>query len=296
MEEWFALVQSALSALPRPSDTAEMLHNAGLLPAEWDMLVSSYLCEPPPSVDLLAEWLPYTAPQLCKARLTALLEKGFLQALNEQECLLTDRAVELIETWVERKRAQLAAQAPLPWRDLRQLAHLLSRIVQAALAAPPPPHKIHLLGNQRLAPSADAAPMMHIDQSLTDLLWFRDDAHIAAWREHGFDGPSIEVLTLVWRGEATDLDGLSAMLSEQRGYSRQDYARVVARLQARDFVHVSAAELSVTPAGRAVREEIESTTDRYFMFPWTALLPIEVRQLRDLLQCFVHASSAPFTP
>ncbi|MBC7233625.1 MAG: hypothetical protein H5T68_10355 [Chloroflexi bacterium] len=291
MEDWFALVQDAFAALPRLNDRAEWLYHAGLQPAEWDVLQAAYLCEPPPSVDSLAEWLPYTSPTLIRAQLDILLEKGLLQALNEQEYFLTDRAVDFIEARVEQERAFLAAHSPLPARDLQRLAHLLSRIVQTALAAPPPPDKTRLQGSRRLAPPADAAPMALIDQYLTDLLYFRDDAHVAAWRRHGFDGPVIEVLMLLWRGEASDVDGISAMLSAQRGYSHQDYARFVARLQARDWVDASGPTLIVTPDGRALCEEIAATTDRYYMFPWTALLPVEVRQLRDLLQHLIEAFS-----
>jgi len=289
MEDWYALVQDAFAALPRLNDQAEWLHHARLQPAEWDVLRTAYLCEPPPSVVSLAEWLPYTSPDLLRTHLGALLEKGLLQALNEQEYFLTDRAVEFIETRVEQERAFLAAQSPLPARDLQRLAHLLARIVQAALAAPPPPEKTCLLGSQRLMPPADAAPMAFIDQYLTDLLYFRDDAHVAAWRRHGFDGPVVEALMLLWRGEVSDVDGLSAALSAQRGYSRQDYARFVARLQARDWVDASGPTLIVTPDGRVLCEEIAATTDRYYMFPWTALLPVEVRQLRDLLQHLTEA-------
>ncbi|MBC7261688.1 MAG: hypothetical protein H5T63_06710 [Chloroflexi bacterium] len=289
MEDWFALVQDAFAALPRLADEAEWLQHAGLQPAEWDVLEIAYLCEPPPTVDLLAEWLPYTSPEWIRAQTRVLHEKGFLQALNEQEYFLTDRAVEFIETRVEQKRAYLAMQSPLPSRDLQRLAHLLARIVHAAVAAPPPPDKMRLLDSQRQAPRADAVPMVLTAQHLTDLLSFREDAYVAAWRAHGLDGPSVEVLMLLWRGEAADVDGLSAALSARRGYRPQDYARIAVRLQAHDWVTASGSVLTVTPSGRTLCEEIEETTNRYYMFPWTALLPVEVQQLRDLLQRFREA-------
>lgn len=287
MEDWFALVQHAFATLPRLDDEAAWLQRAGLRPAEWDLLLTAYLCEPPPSLDSLTEWLPYTSPALLQTQLSALREKNFLQALNEREYFLTDKAAELVETRVEQERALLSVQSSLPSRALQRLTRWLSRIVGAALAASPPPDKIRLLGNQRLAPPANASPMVLVSQYLTDLLCFHDDAYTTAWRAYGFDGPSIEVLTLLWRGEASDVEGLSAALSPRRGYSNQDYARVVARLQARALVQASGPLLTVTPSGCALREEIGTVTDRYFMFPWTVLLPVELRQLRELLQRFI---------
>lgn len=286
MGDWFALLQDAFAALSRLGDETAWLHRVGLQPAEWDLLLTAYLCEPPPSLDQLTEWLPYTSPALLQAQLSALQEKGFLQALDEQEWILTDKAVEFIEARKAKECALLTARSTLSPRDLQRLAHWLSRIVEAALAAPPPPDKIRLLGSHRLAPAADAPPMALISQYLTDLRWFRDDAYTSAWRGYGFDGPSVEVLTLLWRGEASSVDDLSAALSARRGYSQQDYARVVARLQARDFVRASGSVLNVTPSGSALCEEIEAVTERYFLFPWTALLPVELRQLRELLQRF----------
>jgi hypothetical protein len=131
--------------------------------------------------------------------------------------------------------------------------------------------------------------MVQIDQSLTDLFWFRDDAHVAAWRKAGFNSIFIEVLTLLWRGEAHDVDGLSAALSERRGYARDDYASCVRTLAKRGLVDASRPALTVTATGRAVRDDIEAMTDRYYMFPWATLLPVEVKQLRDLLRRFTSA-------
>jgi len=136
MEEWSALVQSAARALPHPDGIAESLSDAGLQHAEFGVLYRAYLCEPPVTFDMLADWTPYSAPLLLKARLDVLLDEGFLQAADAQEYLVTDKGLALIQNWAERIRAHLAAQTPLPTRDLQRLSSLLSRIVQAALAAP----------------------------------------------------------------------------------------------------------------------------------------------------------------
>lgn len=289
MGEWSDWVGNALRALPRSPETVQLLSAAALQLPEWSTLVSAQLCEPPFRLDVLANRMPYASPALLQTRVGALLSKGFLQEVAPQEYILTDQATDLVGQWVERGREHLASLAPLPGKDLQRLAALLARVVQAALAAPPPPDKERLLGSRRLAPASAAVPMVQVDQCLTDLYWFRDDAHVAAWRKAGLDSISTEVLTLLWRGEAQDVDGLSAALSERRGYTCEDYASCVQTLAERGLVDASPPTLAVTAAGRALREEIEATTDRYYMFPWTILLPVEVKQFRDLLQRFTAA-------
>jgi len=284
MSEWSDLVANALGAEPQAQDMVQLLSDAALPRPEWGALVRAYLCEPPFTLGMLADRLPYASPTLLQAHRDALLSKGLLQEVTLQEYILTDAAVDLLRRWMEREREHLASLTSLPRQDLDRLAALLSRVVQAALAAPPPPNKTHLLGSRRMAPLADAAPMVRIDQYLTDLYWFRDDAHVSAWREASFNSISIEVLTLLWRGEAQDVDALTAALAERRGYTREEYAGCVQVLAECGLVDASQPALSLTEAGRALREGIEATTDEYYMFPWTVLLPVELKQLRDLLQ------------
>jgi len=291
VEEWFTLLRDALSALPAPEGVEQWLGDSGLQHPELGVLVISYLCQPPFTFDTLADWTPYAAPGLLNTRLDVLLDKGFVQAEGPQVYRLTERGLDLIQNWIGKVRAHLAELTPLPARELRRLSTLLSRVVQSALDTPPPPGKDRLLSSHRITPHANAVPMVHIDQCLTDLVYFRDDAHISAWRQYGFDGPAIEVLTLLWRGEAEDAEGLSAALSERRGYTRDDYADVVEGLQERGLVDASEPMLVVTPEGRALREEIEAATNRYYMFPWTALSPVDVQELRSLLQRLVQALS-----
>lgn len=293
MHEWFALLRGALAALPGPDGIEEWLSDSGLQRSELYTVVIAYLSQPTFTFETLAEWRPYAAPGLLNTQLDAVLDKGFVQAEEPQAYRLTEEGLELIRTWTQRVRAHLAGLTPLPDRDLRRLSTLLSRIVQSIIDSPPPPSKDRLLGSRRIAPAAGAAPVVHIDQYLTDLVHFRDDAHVSAWRPYDFDGPSIEVLTLLWRGEAEDVDGLSASLSERRGFARDHYAGVVKGLQERGLVETSQETLAVTDEGRALREEIEATTDRYYMFAWTALSPVDVQELRSLLQRLTQALSGP---
>ena len=81
---------------------------------------------------------------------------------------------------------------------------------------------------------------------------YRGDAHTAAWISEGLDATEIGLLTeLYW--------GLPLMsYSRTRGWSDDDYAAAIDRLQSRGLVK----DGSFTDDGRAVRERIEVNTDR----------------------------------
>jgi len=292
MEDLQTLAQNALYALPQPPGIEDWLQTQGLQRVEMGLLFRAHLLEAPFTPDSLRAWAPYASPDLVGSRLQDLLDLGCLQAVEDGGYIVTDKGLGLVQEWAERIRAHLTTLTPLAPRELSRLATLLRRVVQAALVAPPPPHKDRLQAGQKIAPSADAAPMAQIDQYLTDLNMLRDDAHVAAWQEHGFEGPSIEALTLLWRGEAHNADGLSTALAERRGYAGPDYTRVVDGLAERGWLDASAPELTLTPEGLAQREQVETTTNRYFSFIWTVLKPVELQDLADLLQRFTQALKA----
>ncbi len=285
--EWFKLVQSALQALPAAT-VLEWLDDAGLDRGQLTSLVVAHLCPSPFAFGAFSNWFPYSAPNLLRQRLDVLEDKGLIQASGADQFAITEQGLAFLRKWIDQQRAHLAALTPLPVGDLRRMSHLLSAVVSAALAAPPPVVKGCLVGSRRIAPAAGEALMVQIDQYLTDLQWFRDDAHVSAWRQHKLEGPEVEVLTLLWRGEAQDLDGLSAALSERRGYSRDQYAAFVRALAGRGLVDAAQTSLSLTEEGGALRGEIEEATGRYYMFPWTALNPTDLQALRRLLERLAH--------
>ena len=74
-----------------------------------------------------------------------------------------------------------------------------------------------------LLPGPDAAPATQIDQYLTDLLRFRDDAHLAAWVNLGVDGRTWDAFSAVWREDNISAASLAETLSN-RNFTADDYA------------------------------------------------------------------------
>lgn len=81
---------------------------------------------------------------------------------------------------------------------------------------------------------------------------FRGDCHTAAWIAAGLDATEIGLLTeLFW--------GLPLKsYSRTRGWSEDDYAAAIERLESRDLIRDGA----FTSTGRDLREEVEVATDR----------------------------------
>jgi predicted transcriptional regulator len=121
-----------------------------------------------------------------------------------------------------------------------------------------------------------------MDQYITDLARFRDDAHLAAWKPYGTSGHVWEALTLIWREEANTAEALAERLS-RRTYTAEDYGQALQDLAARGWVTEEKGAYELTEEGRRVREEAEEATDRHFFVGWSALNEEELTQLEDLL-------------
>jgi DNA-binding MarR family transcriptional regulator len=171
---------------------------------------------------------------------------------------------------------------PLPEADLLRLAGLLDRVVEASLAAPEPPGKWCLTIERHYDPGTDAPVMHRLDQYLSDLLAYRDDAHLAAWQRHAISGQAWEAFSVIWRSPAMTLDELSEKLA-RRGYTEEDYEQALRQLEALGWIEEDKGGYWTTPEGDAVRDEVEALTGRYFYTPWVCLDESETAALRELL-------------
>ncbi len=96
-------------------------------------------------------------------------------------------------------------------------------------------------------------PVEALWQACTVIREHRGDGHVAALVTAGLDGLEAHVLFAAERG----VD--AALLRDNRGWTDADWGGAAARLADRKLLSGSG---TITDAGRALREEIESTTDR----------------------------------
>jgi DNA-binding MarR family transcriptional regulator len=180
--------------------------------------------------------------------------------------------------------AYLATLEPIPANEIVHLAAQLARALAAIESSGLPfdhmPRNARLRGDGRV-------PMVALENALFGLWHARDDSHMSSWREAGFDGPTFDVLTRVWRNEAADETELAKKMPGQRP---SDVHEALSRLRAEGYVRRDA--LATTERGASVRQQIEDETDRKFFEPWPDDLAAEAPELRDRLRA-INAALAP---
>ncbi|GHI07124.1 hypothetical protein AQI88_22000 [Streptomyces cellostaticus] len=151
--------------------------------------------------------------------------------------------------------------------ELAEAAALARRAAQAAGTA----------GRPLAAANAELhwpeAPHLQLWQAATILREHRGDGHIAALLLADLD-PVESLVSFAAIGAA------SVERFESRGWSSAQWSSARARLAARGLVE---ADGTATPAGRALRRDVEEHTDRLAAGPWQALGRAATDRLADLL-------------
>ncbi|UCG26149.1 MAG: hypothetical protein JSW55_09265 [Chloroflexota bacterium] len=231
-------------------------------PDNWFALNIVRANDPEPfSLDQLLEINPYSAISSQRERYEALAAKGFLEVVSEDSFKLTDRGREIVEGFFRLAHEELAEVEALPAEEMDQLADLLERVVMNTLESDEPAKKPALLASRWTDQGPSAPATVRIDQYVTDLVRYRDDAHIAAWQPAGLDGRTWEALTFIWRGEATLAADLSDRLSS-RGYGEEDYAASLDLLLEKGWIEADGDRVQITDAGKAIRQMAEDETNR----------------------------------
>lgn len=176
---------------------------------------------------------------------------------------------------------------PVSREDVAKLAAMLRRGLDATIASLDQRWHAHIPRIARMAGDR-ARPMVALEAAVYGLWQARDDCHVAAWRQAELDGPTLDVLTRIRRGEASTEDDLVAKLPRQ---TRDDIRRALARLRDGGLI-APPARLAVTDAGARARQAIEDETDRLFFAPWPDEVGAESAWLRDRLAAVNTALTA----
>jgi hypothetical protein len=224
---------------------------------------------------------PYATVHAYLEALPALVERDYL-ALDGDRYTVTPQGRALVERLERAGRAYLATLDLLPPAELARLAGALADIAARLWAAAEPAAKPHQARVRRLPSAAGSPPMARLEEAAYALWMARDDAHNAAWRAAGFDGPVFDLLTRVWAGETDTVAGLIERLGG--GQRPEDVERGVAALIAQGYLAAAGGALRLTPAGRATREAIEAETDRVYFAPWPPMGSGDAEWLYDALR------------
>jgi hypothetical protein len=134
--------------------------------------------------------------------------------------------------------------------------------------------------NRDVAPFAD--PIARLWQACTTLREHRGDGHVAAWVSAGMSAPDVAVLFVA------DNAMPDAVLQPNRGWTDEEWWGARRSLIERGLL----SDLGVTEHGRALRREIESTTDRVAAERFAAIGSELRREILQSLAVSAHAVAA----
>jgi DNA-binding HxlR family transcriptional regulator len=279
------LLQQTMQGLgDQYQDAARQVFNeTGLQAPDWFVSFIAYAREPEPiTLEFYSSLFPYNNPETLKEGLAQTVSRGFLKSGGPAEYRLTVQGRHAMARFFQATAAALSTiEAPLPAADLKRLADLLRRVVEAT-ATNGPTIKPRFDASRKTDPGDKAAPLVRIDQYITDLIHYRDDAHNAAWQPIGLEGAARDTFTLVWRGDARTLADVIER-TRQRGYAEEVYAAALKTLVQRGWLTEADGLYRTTGEGYKLRIEVEEATDRHHFSGWAALHEDEAEELKQLL-------------
>jgi len=229
---------------------------------------------------------PFTAAEVHQVQLARLTARGWLEEAAPAKYRLSETGRQLTERFIHEARAAMSALEPVPQVDTDLLVDMLERLVNNSLKNPPPPDKWSLMMSYKLMPEKTPA-LPYIEQAMTCLASYREDAYLAAWRHSNLSAMALETLTLLWRDEAISFDDLCERLGH-RGHDCQVYTNVLEELRSAGLVAGSEEEMYITARGRMFRNQIESDLERFFFKPWDCLSKTERETLGSQLAGLQH--------
>lgn len=240
----------------------------------------------------LTERTPYANPKAYRVQMDEAVERGWLEAVGSGRYGLTAKGQQVTAELFGLGDRVFGELEVLPEADLYRVIELLHVVAQRAQELPEPAEKVGLSWGAKFDRGPDAPAMVQARRKLLDVLGFRDDTHVAAWRPYGADGGTWEAFTYVWRSDA----GTAAELAEKlpyRNYDQDAYAIALQELVARGWIIQEGEGFIATEEGNRLRQEAEDATDRYFDAAWTGLSESEAKELKGLLERMARALQSP---
>jgi hypothetical protein len=224
---------------------------------------------------------PYTSSDQYLTRLEHTAEKGYLVNVSEGSFRLSPEGREAVQEFIKIARDAMVSAELLPTQEALILAEMLERLVKNCLDTPPPPNPWSITLSNKLMPAIDP-PMPFIEQAISCLSAYRDDAHLASWQSSGLSAIALESMTLIWRGQVSTLDEFTEKLSF-RGHPEKVYIDALAELRACSYLSGYRNALHLTEEGKLFRDRVEAKTDQYFFTPWTSLSEADKSKMAEIL-------------
>ena len=243
--------------------------------------------------DSFIERGPYTNPNNYKDQMEASAKRGWLEKVTEGQYKLSEKGKQLAENFFGSWNDWFGTLPTLPEAETHRTAELLANLVKAAYQNPELSKKPTMEIGMRLKPDKDAPAMLRVRRYITDLAYYRDDVHIAAWKPYGTDGIVWETLTFLWNGDAATGAELAEKISDYRNYDANQYTAAFDQLVALGWASAENSKYKITDEGKKIRQEAEDATDQLFYAPFRKLDQGEIKELKKLLEKLAKAVAPP---
>ena len=248
--------------------------------------------EPKPvNVETLNIRSPYTAAEHYHALLQEMMHVDMVASETEGQYRITQHGMEVLKETLTAVYEVLGEIKSLPMTKQMDLASRLKMLTDACLTAPDPPGTWCIRHARRLDPGSRAPMMARVDQFLSELQAFRDDAHLAAWRGIESNGHAWDILTQLWRERGSNPEQIFQTLA-RRGNSLDQSHRAVELLLRRGWITREATLLRITSFGSEIRQNAENATERYFHSPFEKISTVEMNETIALLEEFSRELSS----
>ncbi|MCK4819670.1 hypothetical protein KA005_28145 [bacterium] len=261
----------------------KLVSKSSLSLREWLLIIAALTFEPEDTTPShLMVRGPYTSSDRYLAGLENAAEVGYLTKVGHGRYRLSNNGRAAVEEFIDVARDAMTSTKQLPDQELSVLAQLLNRLVNICLDSPPPPDTWSIVLSNKLMPPINP-PMPFIEQAISCLSGYRDDAHLASWCSSGLSANAMESLTLIWRGQVNTFQELTQKV-DFRGHPDSVYLDALVELREREYLEGSRNHIRITSQGEQFRDQVEEKTDQYFFLPWASLSEIEKDQIAHILQ------------
>lgn len=255
----------------------------GLEPSGFFLVIlPAYLFEPDPiSAARLRKRIPYNSPNYYQEPLMAVKNAGFLEKAPEGGYFLNERGHQALKKVMGAAYQKMDQLAPLSLRALDDLKLLLAKLIQSAILSPDIPSKWSILHSRRLDPGRNVSSIITIDQYLSDISSYRDDAHLASWSSYAISAHAWNILGALWQDQVSSGADVRELLKNRR-WTEFETQEAINELVQKGWVS-SGEKLTITDKGQQVRDHAEELTNKYFFSPWSVLTDVEYGLLCQLL-------------
>jgi len=229
---------------------------------------------------------PYTSSERYLMLLENAAEQEYLIRNSSGRFQLSPTGRAATQEFIRLAREAMVLADPLDVGESQDLAEMLDRLVNKCFETPSPPNTWSISLSKKLMPPIDPQ-MPFIEQAISCLAAYRDDAHLASWQSSALSAISMETMTVIWRGQASTLEELTDKLSN-RGHPKKVYVDALTQLRTREYVSGSRSVLRLTEYGKLFRDRVEAKTDQYFYTPWSCLSDDQKYKLAVILKNLIE--------